>query len=441
MHPDDNSQAKNSIYGSSIMNKESRFRSDLVFYMLGAIIPGISNFLIILVLKRFLTPYDFGFYSLRMGLALMLSIAGVGWLTLSIVRFLAIQRDNRLQLLKTCLILGLMVLLTIALVSAGIFHFSINDTLINSMLLGMAVISAGIQLIMVAFTQANFNSRVYFMGEILRTLTYLGLAYTVVILFNKNPIPLVWCSYIISNLLGIFFLFSKNQISIKQLIAIDISHSLKKDLKLLFQYGSPLAIWFILLNAMNYIEKPLLTFYTGDYEKVGEFQAMFDIILRGSNIFLLPVSYAIFPHITVAYEQNDLRKTGNLLKKVILLELLALVLAFLLFGFAGFDILVTFFKTPNMNEYYIAGFVMVANAFIWQIAVIVHKPLELNKSTMRLVWNLAYSFLIYLGLLFWLPSLFNFKLAFFALPALIGGLAYIAFSYFSTRKMNIWTAN
>ncbi len=420
------------------MNKERRFSTDLIFYILGAVIPGISNFLIILVLKQFLSPIDFGIYSIRFGLVLLLAIAGVGWITQSIVRFLAVQSENRLQLLKTSIILGLIVLMILAVPLVLVLHLVIHDTIVNSMLMGLALIATGVQLILVSYSQANFNSKNYFKGEILRTLTYLALAFLVVKLNRSNPIPFLWSSYIMSILIGIFFLMFKNQISIKVLASVDISYSFHKDLKLLFHYGSPLALWFILFNCMNYIEKPLLSFYTGDYAKVGDYQAMFDIILRGTNIFLLPVSYAIFPHITVAYEQKDNQRVGNLIKKVLLLEVLALLLALILFGLWGFDILVTFFKIPDLTEYYLAGFVILVNATIWQLAVIVHKPLELNKSTMKMVWSLFYAFLIYLFLLWWLPAFFNFQLAFFAFPALFGGIGYIAFSFFHARKLEIW---
>lgn len=423
------------------MNKERRFSTDLIFYILGAVIPGISNFLIILVLKQFLSPIDFGFYSLRFGLVLLLSVSGVGWINLSIVRFLAIQRETRLHLLKTCIIIGTLVLVVLALVLALVFYFVILDTFLNSMLMGLALILAGIQFILVSYTQANFNSRIYFKGEILRTLTYLILALLVVLLIKSNPISLLWCCFILSNLLGIMFLLFKNQISLNILASIDIGDSFKKDLKMLFYYGSPLALWFILMNFMNFIEKPLLIYYTSDYQKVGDYQAMFDIILRGTNIFLLPVSYAIFPHITLAYEQNDLKRVGKLIKRVILMEVFALFIALVLFGLFGFDILVTFFKIPNFKEYFLAGFVMLANASIWQIAVIVHKPLELNKSTMKMVWSLFYAFLIYLVLLFFLPSFFNFHLAYFSFPALLAGLSYITFAYFHARKLKIWKAN
>lgn len=422
------------------MIRQGRFGTDLIFYLLGALIPGINNFLIILVLKLFLKPFDFGYYSLRFGLVLLLSITGVGWITQSIVRFLAMQKNNKLHLLKTCVILGFSLLLLLAIVLIFSFYFFIGDSIFHCLLMGLALISSGLQLIFISYTQANFNSRIYFRGEIIRTLSYLILSFFIAKYIKAAPISFLWMGYIISNLFGISFLVVKNRISIKAFVSTDISSSFKRDLMLLLRYGSPLAIWFILLNCMNYIEKPLLIYYTGDYERVGDYQAMFDIILRGTNIFLLPMSYAIFPHITRAYEEEDLIRVKNLMKRVLGMELIALSVALFLFGILGFDILVRFFKIPDIREYYFAGFVMLTSATIWQMAVIVHKPLELNKSTMQMVLSLFYSFIIYIILLFWLPKLFNYHLAFFTMPALLAGIFYIIIVYIQAKRRENWVA-
>lgn len=416
----------------------SRFRTDLFFYQLGVIVPGISNFAVILVLKTFLSPQDFGFYSLRFALIFLLSAIAVGWLTQSIVRLLTAEKEDKLPLLKSIGIIGFFSLSLIGMISSIILVFYFKDKFSWGILMALALISSGLYAILLSYSQANFKPISVLTSEILRTLFYLIAGFLSVYFFSKFAFTFLWLSLIFSNCIGILWLFYKNNLIFKDLIELNISPYFKNHLRQLVKYGGPLGIWFIIWNFMHYIEKPILMSLTNNYEVVGNYQALFDILSKGANLLLLPVSYAIFPHLTLAFETKDSVRAKMLLKKVIFTEILLLFCLLALYGIFGFKIITIWFKIPQSNDFYFSGFIMLANAIVWQMAVVIHKPLELGKFTMTMLYAMILALLVYLISLITLPKALNFYLPSFALPSLVAGLVYITYTSIKIKSQNIW---
>jgi hypothetical protein len=81
---------------------------------------------------------------------------------------------------------------------------------------------------------------------------------------------------------------------------------------------------------------------------------------------------------------------------------------------------------------------MLANAIVWQMAVVIHKPLELGKFTMTMLYAMILALLVYLISLITLPKALNFYLPSFALPSLVAGLVYITYTSIKIKSQNIW---
>lgn len=418
------------------MAETRKFRNDLIFYQFGAIIPSINNFLNIFILKHFLPPEDFGFFSLRMGLSALISLAGIGWLSQSIVRLVAAEREHKTHFLKGALLTGGGILAVLAGGAATILTVFFDDAGIAPILMAIGCVSSGIQLLMVSYIQANFNSKSYLVGEALRTGLYLGLSFLAVTFFKgKAALPLLWAAFIVANLFGSLFLLKKCNVALSMLIRLPIRGYLLVHWKRVVQYGAPLALWFIIISCMNYVEKPLLLVFTLDYGKVGNYQAMYDILNKGATLILYPIGYALFPHLVQSFEQNDLRRTRGLLKKIIGLELLLLALAIAAYLIFGFNLLVQLFSLPDNNDFYTTGLIVLVSTFVWQLAIIMHKPLELKKRTLLMARWLFISFVVYVALLYGLTKAFPGNLNMFAIPALVSGLAYNLLTLYSSKKI------
>jgi O-antigen/teichoic acid export membrane protein len=420
------------------MKVSNRFRIDLFYYQLGVIIPGISNFATILVLKRFLTPQQFGFFSLRFALVFLLSTISVGWLSQSIVRLLAAENEKRIVLLKSITVIALVILLVTGSLSSFVFVVFFKDQFIWGILMVVALVSNGLYTIMLSYSQAVFKPISVLKGEFVRTIAYFLLSFLVVYFFPMSAITGLWKAVILSSWLGILLLIYENKLRMIDVVRLNISSFFKGYLKQLIAYGGPLSVWFLIWHCMHYIEKPVLMALNSNYEVVGNYQAMFDILSRGASLLLLPVSHAIFPHLTQAFEQKDSGRAKMLLRKVIFAEIILLMGALLLYGTFGFKVLANWFNIPGSNDYYLSGFIILANAIIWQMSVIIHKPLELGKFTSTMLGGMLFAFIVYICCLSTLPTMLNLYLPSYALPALIAGLAYISYISFKIKRLNIW---
>lgn len=418
-------------------NKIGKIKLDILYYQAGAIIPGISNFLIIWALKFFLGAEIFGYYSLRMALVLLVSLASVGWLNQSILRLITAGKYKIGELSDTIFLSAIFILILTGIITTVSIYFFLGEEFSALPLIFLALFTSGLNSIIMSFAQAAFQSKDIMVSEGMRAALYLIIAFIFVYYFNTEAPEFLWLSFVVSNTIAIAFLYRKAPLTIQ---AVNIKQKLHiANIRLLLKYGGPLSIWFLVWHSMNYIEKPYLLSITGNYAKVGNYQAMFDILSKGLLLMILPFSNALFPHITKNFEENNWVISKSLIKKGIIAETIFMFSCLILFYIIGFKIMVIVFNIPDNKEFLWTGMLIIISTCLWQLAILFHRPLELIQKTKRMLYAMVASFGTYLLLMYFFVPLFEGKLYSFVFPMLFSSFVYIGlvsrFFYYERAKI------
>lgn len=406
-----------------------RFSKDLVYYAVGIALPGIVNAASIPVLKWMLGATGFGFYSIRQGFMLLLTTGAIGWLCQSVIRFRyrhpeqASEAYNGQMLRMAAGILAIAASLVLLL-----YRWWVPDSWLLVGLFATAFLLCGFQNLILAITQANFNAKHTVYSEALRTVSFLGFGVLFIWMRPGYATEMLFAALIVSYLLSISLLLHIGRLRISKLFSRSVPGSATKgptDRREIFQYGLPLAYWFLISFILSYADKLALAGLLG-YESQGHYQAMHDLISRGVSFLMLPVVYALYPVMSKAFESQAESKAMALLKKIVLLELLFLVLALAAYWLFGFRLVAWLLKVPVDPNFFHTGWLMLATGILWQMNMLLHKPFEMRYNTRLMALFVSAALVVYGCSLYLVYRTRPAEVYVFTLPFLAATLTYMS---------------
>jgi hypothetical protein len=162
-----------------------------------------------------------------------------------------------------------------------------------------------------------------------------------------------------------------------------------------FKYGAPLSLWFVVVYVFAYIDKIAMLKYFGASIQ-GNYQAMFDLLSKGFTLIISPVLISLFPIITLAYKEGKQEDIKNLIRKIIMYEILGYALVTVGYFCFGANILLQILSVPNETLFIQLGFIIITGTFIWQIAMVVNKIFELQMKSLKMLYAAIITLLLQL---------------------------------------------
>jgi O-antigen/teichoic acid export membrane protein len=287
---------------------------DALRYVPAKVVPGIINFLAILIYTRIFTTEDYGNFYLTMAFVSVMSILGSNWLVESVTRFYAqfeLRKDlNRFfstivysYVLSTLLILGLVI--------GGILIFSdkISSELLPFLIVGILVyITTSIYSILLYTLRASLQPKSFSFYEILFSVGKLGTALLIVFLFKMGAISLLIAFFLIKTPL-VFFMFKKFSIFSRFKLKL-VS---KEHIREFFRFGSPLiisalSVWLLVLS-----DRYMLNFFRSSAD-VGIYSVSYSVVDRSVALLYTILMLAAHPIIIFTWEEKGKEVTQKLLK-------------------------------------------------------------------------------------------------------------------------------
>lgn len=359
------------------------FLNTFWIYFVGVIISGVISFITIPLIVKYYGVESYGDFSLVQNLVLVLISFGGGWLNQCVLRFNNYSTTFKFTIFQfyflTFLPLSLVCFVILLLMKVGLLN-SIIGTI--SMSLGSMVSLS------IVFYQSKFNARKTFYFDFVRILIFALMVIFLNFAFYHLPSLLrLIVSFFISYLVSFFFLlrldfhFFKRSINlVLKKINKDFLIAFFKRHKHLFEYGWPLALWFTISSLLNISDRYIIDYYLSNTD-LGTYSAIYDLLYKGFSLFYAPILLAGFPIMTKKYNAGDKKGTIQFLKKLIVLEfLIFLVIILVAYFLRGFFIerIVGITVSKQSVELVMP---IVIGAFIWQLAMLVHKPLEFEFKT------------------------------------------------------------
>ena len=414
------------------------FLNNFSIYFLGLIFSGLISFVTIPLIVKYYGIEGYGTFSLVQNVILVLISFGGGWLNQCVLRFNDYSTNFKFTIFQLYLVtffpISLVCFSLLTLMKVG-FLISIIGTV--TLFLGSLVALS------IIFYQSKFNARISFYFDFIRIFIFVLMVLTFnFVLYHMPSLQRLMLSFFISYLISFFFLlridFKFLKISVGLFIKKfnkDYFIILYKQNSHLFNYGWPLALWFTVSSLMNVSDRYIIDYFLTDKD-LGAYSAIYDLLYKSITLLYAPILVAGFPIMTQKYNSGDKKGALQFLKKLILFEVLIFIVivvtAFFLKGFF-LEKIVGIIITDQTLELILP---IIFGAFIWQLAMLVHKPLEfeLKTKTMLLFSVIALLINVVLNIIF-IPK---YGIIFASYTTIVSALVYLMLCIFlmSFRKKN-----
>lgn len=407
-----------------------QFKKDYLPYFLGIIIPAAASFVTIPLLKNMLGAADFGVYTFYLSILLIINSSFSGSVTQSIIR-LHVDNDQNTFYYHS-LIISIVVSVFISFPLFWYIFTSYHQVLF-ALLFIVALFLGNVYSSLLAVTQSRFLSVASAISESVRTVVFLLLSIALLHFFKKvHFLPLLFVSLCTSYAFVSSFLFLKNKLEIKRFQTS--IHAVFATAKQMVNYGGYLIGWFFFSYGISMANRFVLASHFGK-ESIGHFTASFDIINKSIIFVLYPVLISLFPLIVKAHSEKRHTEVRHLIRKLTLIEASLMGVSLIIFPIVGFPLLSSILHTPTTTDYFRLDMEVIAGSFIWQLAMLQHKYLELNKKTLKMLLFICIAFIISFSADWFCIS--HGGIQFAGIGFLVGGLVYlITVMWYSQKKLH-----
>ena len=404
------------------------FLNNFSIYFVGLITSGLISFITIPLIVKYYGIESYGSFSLVQNVILVLISFCGGWLNQCVLRF----NDYSTNFKYTVFQLYYVTFFPLSVVCFGILMLMKVDILIA--VIGTITMFLGsLSALSIVFYQSKFNARKSFYFDFVRIVVFvlMVLIFHFTLFETASLLPLI-LSFFFSYLISFLFLmrvdFKLFKISInlfRQNSSKDYFLRLFKQNEYLFNYGWPLALWFTISSLLNVSDRYIIDYYLTDKD-LGTYTAIYDLLYKGITVLYAPILVAGYPILSQKYNAGSKNDAFQFLKKLILFEgLLFLVIVVVAYFLREFFIerIVGITVTDQKVKLILP---IIFGAFVWQLAMLVHKPLEfqLKTKTMLLFIITALVVNIVLNIVF-IPK---YGIVFASYTTLISALIYLLLS-------------
>ncbi|HVV68977.1 MAG TPA: oligosaccharide flippase family protein [Gammaproteobacteria bacterium] len=355
-------------------------KKDSLYYFIARMFPAFSGLLSITLFIRLLGREIYGEYALIQAAILFTGNVAPIWLSQSILRYYSrFDSTQQRRIFSTAILFS--TLLTTLLFAIGFLIFAITYlhlAPLNLFIATIAVLALIFYNLLVSVQQAMLKPKKIILAEFCRgffiitlplgLLFILGIkSYTVLLL--GSALTLSIACYVISRGIKIDFAWHSNFTRIIK--------------KVIMPFGIPLTLWIGLSTLLNTSDRYIINYFM-DAKAVGTYSAVYDVVYNSFGLMLAPVLYAAHPRIVRLWNQRQEKDSLNLLKKAITLEIIIGIMALLTLSQVA-PILTRIILGTNDHSATQLVLPVAAGAICWQMAMLVHKTLELKGKTIRML--------------------------------------------------------
>ncbi|EPD52346.1 hypothetical protein HMPREF1210_01699 [Paenisporosarcina sp. HGH0030] len=364
------------------MIDSKRFIKQLIGYFPSQIIPALSSLGIILILTRYMSVENYGYYSLLITTANIIVTIVTQWIMQSILFFRPKYKTNYRIEEFDGLILRIYALLTS--ITAFLLLILVSMALITQLQLQiiipvlLIILFNSIFVINQTILQSDMKVAKYSLQISLSTILKLILITMVAVYFESDLSLILWVTvlsyilFVIPEFYGII-----NEIRVKDNTQI----SLKEFLLEMLQFGFPMLGWFLATSLITITDRYLLAIFESTYE-VGLYAANVAIVSSALSLVFAPFIKVIHPIIMNSASEDKIEKIAisKLMTKFSLL--------FTMLGIPVITVILVLRQEISellLGIKYVEGSIIIPfiliGIFFWNLAMIGHKGFEVNRDT------------------------------------------------------------
>ena len=370
---------------------------DSLFYTISKIIPGLTGLISVVLFFRLIGAEEYGKYSIIFSFTNLIAAFSFGWLNQSILRYRSTYSSSVkiLSPISLGFILGTILVIIFVIITST---FGFPAIFSNKHIIFLAL-SIGIFNIIKSIFQSEERPN------------------KVILITSYQSILMIICSIIIlklydnsaeSLILGISFGYLLPILPYSKLFSINIitKENIKK-INPFFNYGLPLSLWLGISLSLNLLDRFFIEYYYGS-SLMGSYAGFSEFVIRIFSIIIFPITLAVHPILINKWNKN--KNIHEFFVKLFKASMIQILICLIML------IPVYFFKEDffyfiqimipgidsSMKEIIIPIFI---GGFLWQLALVLHKPLEIEERTLIMVVCIMFSLVANLiGNIFFLPK-------------------------------------
>jgi O-antigen/teichoic acid export membrane protein len=145
--------------------------------------------------------------------------------------------------------------------------------------------------------------------------------------------------------------------------------------KKVFNFGFPITVWLFISSLVTISDRFLIKEFT-NYEDVGTYAAIKDFIIKIATFTTIPILLAYHPMIVEKWNNNRKNEAMKLIREGLkYCFLIATVVSVIFMIFK--NIFYTRVLHLHVTQEFLVSAALIVSAFLWQAAMLLHKPLEL----------------------------------------------------------------
>ena len=397
---------------------------DALYYSISKIIPGLAGLISVILFFRWVGAEEYGKYSIIFSFTNLIAAFSFGWLNQSIIRYSSTynSRSKILGHIFIGLIFGILTVIIFVIIASS-FQFPISYS--NKHIIFLAFSIGIFNIVKSIFQSEELPNKVILITSVQSILMIL-LSMLLLKFYSNNSASLILgvsFGYLIP-ILPYIKSFSSNVIFEKN----------TKKIQAFFNYGAPLSIWLGISISLNFLDRYFIEYYFGS-SLMGSYAGFSEFIIRIFSIVIFPITLAVHPILMNKWNKNknisDSLSTlfqASLLQISICIFMLIPLLIFKDFIFSFIQAIIPQLDN-SMKGIMIPIFL---GGFLWQLALVLHKPLEIEERTLTMVGCIMFSLVInIIGNLFFLPI---FGIIATAYTMIISAFTYIIFSILFSKS-------
>jgi O-antigen/teichoic acid export membrane protein len=349
-------------------------KKDVLIYFVGKIIPALVNLAIIILAVRFLGKAEYGRYSLVLYASMLLGTLSFGWIQQSIIRFLSAYPGEQVLVINRFFFLTLVSTLSAVLIGFFLCLLYFQLSWFDTGIVVIYIFIYNIFLFHLILNQTRRRSINYALLEGSFNLIFLFSFLLLIFVFSQHLFIVLFIAMVIGLVLTEFLRIT---VIPDGKVGLDPSriYFQKGFSKKVFNFGFPITIWLFLSYLLNISDRFIIKEFT-NYEDVGTYSAIKDFIIKIATFSTIPVLLAYHPMIVEKWNADRKSEAMKLIREGLNYCFLIAIFVFIIFIFFD-NLFYTRILQLQVNREFLVSATLIASAFLWQAALLLHKPLEL----------------------------------------------------------------
>ena len=408
--------------------------TDSVKYAITKVLPGIVGLISVILIVKIVGAEEYGKYSIVYSFILTLTAFCGGWLNQALLRYYPGNNDIKIENqailgLLISAVSGLFILLGIYFIQ--IYNFFEYISIPLAIFFFIAVLFYQFQ---ISIYRSQIRPNMVIVVSSIQSILSLIIPLFFIYYFGsevKYIIIGLTIAYLGSTIKNIFF----KSFSLKNIFKYkEKSNSILFEL---FKFGWPLSIWLTVSLALQFFDRFFISYYY-DYTLTGVYAGFYDLVVRIFSILIFPITMAVHPRMMSLWNKSHHSDAISIWKMAMLIQIFIFscicIIVQLFFEEITFCLIWIF---SDLNpQYFHLLMPLLIGGFIWQFALLIHKPIELNQKTHFMLISIAISLIVNLcGNIIFLPK---YGLIITAYTFILSGAVYIisslilSFSFYKT---------